>query len=175
MFNESIAQLDIPSPDTAQSGNGLNDVVTESEFNGDPVPDTASIADYQSMTSSRYEAALYDELEHTWILNLSMHFRDKSKREKFFVTYRQQATLWRRVTVSVDYRDAPEDSLEMELANVKFQRDKIAKIYDAIRQSLPDIKFYETVTNLKLQTTDGRLHVHVVEDTNVRNMNFRSV
>jgi len=26
------------------------------------------------------------ELEQKWILNLSMHFRDKSEREKFFVT-----------------------------------------------------------------------------------------
>jgi hypothetical protein len=57
--------------------------------------------------------------------------------------------------------------LELELAHIKFQRDKIAKIYDAIRESLADIQFYQTVTNLKLQTTEGRLHVHVVEDVNV--------
>ncbi len=49
-----------------------------------------------------------------------------------------------------------------------FQRDKSAKIYEAIRESLIDIQFYDTVTNLKLQTTEGRLHVHVVEDSNVR-------
>jgi serine/threonine protein kinase len=129
--------------------------------------DTLSTADCHSMTTSQYDAVIHEELERTWILNLSMHFRDKSKREKFFVTYRERPTLWRRVTISVDYRNAPENSLELELAHIKFQRDKIAKIYDAIRESLIDIQFYPTVTNLKLQTTEGRLHVHVVEDVNV--------
>lgn len=120
------------------------------------------------MTTSQYDGMIHDELERIWILNLSMHFRDKSKREKFFVTYRENDSLWRRVTVSLDYRNAPENSLEMDLIHTKFQRDKSAKIYEAIRESLGDIQFYETVTNLKLQTTDGRLHVHVVEDVNVR-------
>jgi hypothetical protein len=99
-----------------------------------------------------------------------MHFRDKSNREKFFVTYREPCEteiVWRRVTISLDYRKAPEDSLEMELTKTKFQRDKSAKIYEAIRDSLSAIRFYDTVTNLKLQTTDGRLHVHVAEDLNV--------
>lgn len=131
------------------------------------IPDTVSTADCHSLTTSQYDALIHEELERTWILNLSMHFRDKSKREKFFVTYRERPTLWRRVTISVDYRNAPENSLEMELAHSKSQRDKIAKIYDAIRESLVDIQFYSTVTNLKLQTTEGRLHVHVVEDANV--------
>ena len=110
---------------------------------------------------------IQDELEYKWILNLSMHFRDNSKREKFFVTFRETESLWRRVTISLDYRNAPEDSLEKDLISTKYQRDKSAKIYEAIRESLQDIQFYPTVTNLKLQTTDGRLHVHVVEDTNV--------
>ncbi|KAK0714656.1 hypothetical protein B0H67DRAFT_553333 [Lasiosphaeris hirsuta] len=122
--------------------------------------------DTHSMTTSQYDSMIHEELERIWILNLSMHFRDKSKREKFFVTYREHETLWRRVTVSLDYRNAPENSLELELVHTKFQRDKSAKIYEAIRESLNDIQFYDTVTNLKLQTTDGRLHVHVVEDVN---------
>lgn len=131
------------------------------------VPDSVSLVDTLSMTNSQYDAMIHDELERTWILNLSMHFRDKSKREKFFVTYREQDTLWRRVTVSLDYRNAPENSLEAELAETKFQREKNAEIYKAIRESLRDIQFYDTVTNLKLQTTENRLHVHVVEDVNV--------
>ncbi|RFU72091.1 serine threonine kinase [Trichoderma arundinaceum] len=128
--------------------------------------DAASVADTRSMTTSQYEAMIHEELEKEWILNLSMHFRDRSKREKFFVTYREQEHIWRRVTISLDYRDAPENSLEWELNHTKYQRDKSAKIYEAIRESLPDIQFYDTVTNLKLETTDGRLHVHVVEDGN---------
>ncbi|KAI9171029.1 Activated Cdc42 kinase Ack [Paramyrothecium foliicola] len=123
-------------------------------------------ADARSITTSQYEALLHDELECTWILNLSMHFRDKSKREKFFVTYRESEHVWRRVTVSLDYRNAAPNSLEMDLVHTEFQREKSAKIYEAIRESLPEIQFYDTVTNLKLQTTDGRLHVHVVEDGN---------
>ncbi|KAJ4390049.1 hypothetical protein N0V93_007522 [Gnomoniopsis smithogilvyi] len=136
---------------------------------GDDIPramGAASVDDAASMTTSQYDALIHDELERIWILNLSMHFRDKSKREKFFVTYREKEEHWRRVTISLDYRGAPDNSLEMDLIQIKFQRDKSAKIYEAIRDSLQDIQFYETVTNLKLQTTDGRLHVHVVEDVN---------
>ncbi|KUI53865.1 Activated CDC42 kinase 1 [Cytospora mali] len=129
-------------------------------------PETESNNDAASITTSHYDAMIHEELERIWILNLSMHFRDKSKREKFFVTYREKDMHWRRVTISLDYRNAPDNSLEMDLHETKFQRDKSAKIYEAIRESLPDIQFYETVTNLKLQTTDGRLHVHVVEDVN---------
>ena len=131
------------------------------------VTDAQSHLDTASMTTSQYDQMIHEDLERVWILNLSMHFRDKSKREKFFVTYRERETLWRRVTISLDYRGAPENSLEMDLIHTKFQREKNAKIYEAIRESLVDIQFYDTVTNLKLQTTDGRLHVHVVEDVNV--------
>ncbi|KAF7534969.1 hypothetical protein G7054_g5771 [Neopestalotiopsis clavispora] len=125
-----------------------------------------SAADAQSVTTSAYDTQIRDELESKWILNLSMHFRDRSRREKFFVTYREKESQWRRVTISLDYRNAPPDSLEGDLQDTKFQREKSAKIYEAIRESLQDIQFYDTVTNLKLQTTNGRLHVHVVEDVN---------
>ena len=129
--------------------------------------DALSKMDVRSMTTSQYDALIDGELERKWILNLSMHFRDKSKREKFFVTFRQHEHVWRRVTLSLDYRNAPDNSLEAELAVTQLQRDKSAKIYEAIRDSLAEIDFYGTVTNLKLETKDGRLHVHVVEDANV--------
>lgn len=106
------------------------------------------------------------ELEEKWILNLSMHFRDQSPREKFFVTYAETPTKWRRVTISCDYRNAPLDSLERDLQALTSQRMKSARIYEAIRTSLPNIQFYDTVTNLKLETGDSdRLHVHVTEDS----------
>ncbi|KAI5788358.1 kinase-like domain-containing protein, partial [Geopyxis carbonaria] len=107
-----------------------------------------------------------EEMEWRWILNLSMHFRDESNREKFFVTYAQEKNHRRRLTISCDYRDAEEGTLEKELSNLRFQREKSAKIYEAIRDSLQDIMFYDTITNLKLKTSDGRLHVHVTEDLN---------
>jgi hypothetical protein len=145
-------------------GIGLDEGEREDE---PPAQEAESVNDAASMTTSQYDALIHEELERIWILNLSMHFRDKSKREKFFVTYREKNVHWRRVTISLDYRNAPDNSLEMDLLYTKFQRDKSAKIYEAIRESLVDIQFYDTVTNLKLQTTDGRLHVHVVEDINV--------
>ncbi|KAI1845723.1 hypothetical protein JX265_000098 [Neoarthrinium moseri] len=152
-------------------------VPSVSTVNVEPLPEEApreaivpslapSAVDAQSIRTSLYDAQIHEELERKWILNLSMHFRDRSKREKFFVTYREKEHLWRRVTISLDYRNAPDESLERELSEIKFQREKSAKIYEAIRESLQDIQFYESVTNLKLQTTDGRLHVHVVEDVN---------
>lgn len=113
-----------------------------------------------------FDDDLEEELEKKWILNLSMHFKDRSNREKFFVTYAETPTHWRRVTISLDYRDAPRNSLEAELQHTQYQRDKSAKIYEAIRDSLPDIQFYDTVTNLKLATEHERLHVHVTEDVN---------
>lgn len=113
-----------------------------------------------------FDDELEEELEKKWILNLSMHFKDRSNREKFFVTYAETPTHWRRVTISLDYRDAARSSLEAELQQTQYQRDKSAKIYEAIRDSLPDIQFYDTVTNLKLATEHDRLHVHVTEDVN---------
>jgi serine/threonine protein kinase len=124
----------------------------------------ASNIDTQSVSTEAFDEMILEELERRWILNLSMHFRDKSKREKFFVTFAETPTHWRRVTISLDYRNAPKGSLEEDLQLTRFQRDKNARIYEAIRESLQDIQFYDTVTNLKLQTENDRLHVHVVED-----------
>ncbi|KAI4135545.1 MAG: hypothetical protein LQ347_000579 [Umbilicaria vellea] len=127
-----------------------------------PHEDRASEASVEDQTAD--QIAL--ELEEKWILNLSMHFRDRSPREKFFVTYAEQPNRWRRVTISCDYRDAPTDSLENDLQNLDSQRGKSERIYESIRMSLPNIQFYDTVTNLKLETKDDRLHVHVTEDLN---------
>jgi serine/threonine protein kinase len=112
------------------------------------------------------DVRLQEELEAKWILNLSMHFRDMSDREKFFVTFAEEPNKWRRVTVSCDYRKLEPESLESDLKSLHYQRDKSARIYEAIRDSLADIQFYDTVTNLKLETDNGRLHVHVTEDVN---------
>jgi len=130
----------------------------------DVPPDSVSFADGGSVSADGYDDELLEELEKRWILNLSMHFRDKSNREKFFVTFAESPNRWRRVTISLDYRDAPQGSLEEELQQMRFQRDKSARIYESIRDSLQDIQFYDTVTNLKLQTEHDRLHVHVTED-----------
>jgi hypothetical protein len=127
-------------------------------------PDSTLLVETQSVSADGFDDELLEELEKRWILNLSMHFRDRSNREKFFVTYAETPTHWRRVTISLDYRDAPQRSLEEDLQRTRFQRDKSARIYEAIRDSLPDIQFYDTVTNLKLQTENDRLHVHVTED-----------
>ena len=117
-------------------------------------------------SSQTLEEEIRSELERRWILNLSMHFRDKSPREKFFITYAETPQKWRRVTVSCDYRNAEADSLEADLQAMESQREKSGRIYESLRGSLGDIQFYDTVTNLKLETQDERLHVHVTEDVN---------
>lgn len=109
---------------------------------------------------------LEKERESRWILNLSMQSRDRYEREKFYVTFAETPNRWRRVTVSCNYEDAPPNSLEEDLRDLRYQRDKSARIYEAIRNSLSAIQFYDTVTNLKLETRDGQLHVHVTEDVN---------
>lgn len=131
-----------------------------------PLSTTGGLTDDDRSSEGIDENLLQQELEAKWILNLSMHFRDMSDREKFFITYAEEPNKWRRVTVSCDYRDVPSDSLEADLKSLHYQRDKSARIYESIRDSLPDIQFYDTVTNLKLRTDDGRLHVHVTEDVN---------
>ncbi|KAF2684315.1 hypothetical protein K458DRAFT_30079 [Lentithecium fluviatile CBS 122367] len=138
---------------------------------GEPPPLSIAGDSYMERESHRSssevdEIQLQEELEAKWILNLSMHFRDMSDREKFFITFAEEPNKWRRVTVSCDYRRLEPDSLEADLKSLHYQRDKSSRIYEAIRDSLPDIQFYETVTNLKLETSDGRLHVHVTEDVN---------
>ncbi len=135
-----------------------------------------SLSPYRSpsqSSSERFDEFTQDEkhqidmeLDTKWILNLSMHFRDKSDREKFFITFAEKLNRWRRVTISCDYRNAEPDSLETDLKELQYQRDKNAQIYESIRESLPSIQFYNTVTNLKLETENGRLHVHVTEDVN---------
>lgn len=136
-----------------------------------PQPDTLAshttpLRSHDDMFELDSATLLQHELDTKWILNLSMHFRDKSDREKFFVTYAQTPTRWRRVTISCDYRDAEVGSLELDLKQTRHQRDKSLLVYESIRESLREIQFYNTVTNLKLETRDGRLHVHVTEDLN---------
>jgi serine/threonine protein kinase len=154
--------LDPTQPDTTE------DLWPQDDYRPPRPPSRTSSDDshYAQMPLADDKAELRDELDRRWILNLSMHFRDKSDREKFFVTYAQTPSFWRRVTISCDYRNAEPGSLEMDLKELQFQRDKSLQIYESIRDSLPEIQFYDTVTNLKLETTDGRLHVHVTEDVN---------
>ena len=111
---ETLAHLDDHVP-TSQDGGIQNDV--------------PSMTETQSVADSGYEDEdlIARELDTKWILNLSMHFRDRSKREKFFVTYRQEPHTWRRVTISLDYRNAPPDSLEYQLDRTRYQRDKNAR------------------------------------------------
>ncbi|KAH8646766.1 hypothetical protein BX600DRAFT_443736 [Xylariales sp. PMI_506] len=103
-----------------------------------------------------------NELRQIWVFSHSLSMGPG--REKLFVTYYENGTILRRVTISVDYRGAPEDSLELDLKHTQLPQEKTAKIYHALQESLDDIQFYDTVTNLKLQTVNGILHVHVVEE-----------
>jgi hypothetical protein len=129
--------------------------------------ETESAMDIASITASQYDAIIADELEQKWIHNLTMSSRDLSRKEKLVFTYQDKDSLRRRVTISLNYRKAPVNSLEADVLATKDRRDRVAKIYEAIRDSLSEIDFYDTVTNLKLKTVDGRLHVRVTEDKDV--------
>ncbi|PNS14630.1 hypothetical protein CAC42_1652 [Sphaceloma murrayae] len=108
---------------------------------------------------------LSEELDSKWILNLSMYFRDETKQEKLFITYAERPNFWRRVTVTWDYRDVRKGSLEEDLKSLSLQRDKNMRVYESVSVSLPDISFFDTVTNLKLKTEDDdRLHIYINED-----------
>ncbi|KAI9747399.1 MAG: hypothetical protein M1835_002125 [Candelina submexicana] len=174
----SISAPVIPSPPADEATNVLkeqkdtasvtNVVEIPTSVTGEPPAPALSVVDGYSegggLPDGIGEDMLAAELEEKWILNLSMHFKDRSDREKFFVTYAETPNKWRRVTVSCDYRSAQPDSLEADLKELQYQRDKSARIYESIRESLADIQFYDTVTNLKLETDQGRLHVHVTQD-----------
>lgn len=161
-------------------GDTANNKEQQSQSNGVPHLPPLQIPDrnlddlqFQNLVDGDEDAGidlkqLEEEYDRRWILNLSMHFRDKSNREKFFVTYAETPSTWRRLTISLDYRKAPEGSLEADLMTLHYQRDKSFRIYEAIHESLPDIQYFDTVTNLRLETTpeDGQLHIHVREDTN---------
>src|SRR5258708_16348604 len=124
-----------------------------------------SLSQTPSDVDSIPEEILQQELETIWILNLSMHFRDDKNQEKFFITYAEMLTQWRRVTVLCDYREAVPGSLEYDLCWLDYQHNKSAEIYKALHgESLQDVHWYPTVMNLKLKTHDRHLHVHVAED-----------
>lgn len=137
-----------------------------SEWSRQPPDPDLGPEPYAKRNQTEESRIIEEELERRWILNLTMHFRDRSAREKFFVTYAEKPTLWRRVTISCDYRNPEPDSLEYDLKELWNQKDRCSRIYESLRESLMQIQFYDTVTNLKLETRDGRLHVHVTEDVN---------
>lgn len=130
--------------------------------------DTEVIRPHGSLGTLISELLVHGELHRTFILNYSRQTKSKSG-EKFFLTFIESSSQWRRVTVSVDYRNAPAGSLEGELSAWP-QRDKAALIYEAIRESLAKVEFYDSVTALGLRTTGGRLHVSVAEDLSVRSL-----
>lgn len=111
-----------------------------------------------------FKSIIERELDERWILNLSLRFRNGKDCEKFFVTYLETPHRWRRVTVTCDYGRAEPNSLEQDLKGRPFQSDKNARIYESIRGSIEEIEFFDTVTNLRLETIDGQLHVNVTED-----------
>ncbi|KAF2141516.1 uncharacterized protein K452DRAFT_228773, partial [Aplosporella prunicola CBS 121167] len=169
-FNNSSTQESLlqqyDDPKGGKEGDDDRSNPPQSPWGHPPPLSAAGDLSDDALSESADAHVIQQELDAKWILNLSMHFRDMSDREKFFVTYAEEPNRWRRVTISIDYRGVPEDSLEADLKSLHYQRDKSARIYESIRDSLLDIQFYETVTNLKLQTDDGRLHVHVTEDMN---------
>jgi Protein tyrosine and serine/threonine kinase len=105
-----------------------------------------------------------DELESRWILNMVQHFKDDTSQRKFFVSFIEAPNCWRRVTISVDAGNTQPGSLEEALRTTTLLRDQAALIYDYIKDNLYGIKFFDTVTNLRLQIDDNKPHVYATED-----------
>jgi hypothetical protein len=122
--------------------------------------------DFPSDTISSDQGAEDVEMPSQWILNQSMRFRHQCDWEKFFFTYTETPSRWHRVTISCDYSNAVKDTLEYELSKLQFERSKGEYLWEVVRESLPDIHLYTSVTNLKAVTVDGRLHLCVTEDVN---------
>lgn len=143
----------------------LDSVAKKTEGSHDTLPGLDGTPDTQSMTS-QHQNMINSELEWTWILNHCLQFKDGLEREKFFITYRDRH-IWRRVTISLGYHDVPPGSLEEALHPLTSPQKRSAMIYGNICEHLPDVKFFDTVTNLELKTVFGQLKMHVVEDGNV--------
>lgn len=126
--------------------------------------DSGTYTESISGNDDDFKSIIERELDKRWILNLSLRFRNGKDCEKFFITYLEAPHRWRRVTVTCDYGRAEPDSLEQDLKERPLQGDKNARIYESIRESIDQIEFFETVTNLRLETVDGQLHVNVTED-----------
>jgi serine/threonine protein kinase len=157
---------DVSTTDSFYSVPELLDTQDEANYASSISDKAPSISLHSLHEDEDEKILLQSELEAKWIVNLSMFFKDHSAREKFFVTYALAPNNWKRLSVSCDYRNPEPDSLEAELRDLLFQREKSARLYEAIRESLPDIQYYSTVTNLKIKTIDGRLHIHCSEDLN---------
>ncbi|OAA47569.1 Protein kinase domain-containing protein [Metarhizium rileyi] len=138
----------------------LSNSVMDGQLNPESRCNAAPSSDVEYMD----EAIIFEELKHKWILNQSVTYGEDAVREKFYVTYREDDHLYRRVTILLDYRNAPPDSLEWVLSNIKRQSERSFKIYEALRGSLSDIRFLATTTILELSTSNGQLHIHVLED-----------
>jgi len=99
----------------------------------------------------------YAETPNLWRRVTDTESVEESHRHRICGGESQTPNLWRRVTVSCDYRTVEPDSFEMDLKKLQSERDKSGRIYESIEESLSEIQFYPTVTNLKLQTSEGRL------------------
>lgn len=151
------------------SWSGTSSHSTDSE-SADVGPSNAkeegSVHSFTSSAENRLDEQLRDEIPRKWILTLSMHFRDGTGREKFFVTYIPEPNKWLRVSISVNYKEAEAGSLEEDLSTLSYQRDKNFAIYKSVYESLSEIRWFSTITNLMLKTKDEQLHINVAEDIN---------
>jgi hypothetical protein len=120
---------------------------------------------YSDDDRNSFDDNLRDETERKWLLNGCISLRDNYRdKDKFFVTYFQTTRRRWRLTITCNYRNAPFDSIEAQVKSASSDWDKSLRIYSAVRHALQDVDFYDTVTNLNLQTIDDELHIHSSED-----------
>lgn len=127
--------------------------------------------DEESLTDSQYDDMINHELEYSWKPDRTGQPQIRTGSdgytagETFHANYKISSPPFSRVVVvSVDYEGAPNNSLEMYLFQTKGHRERHAIIYEAIRESLVDIDFYDTATRLELRTVNGRQHILASEE-----------
>ena len=97
-----------------------------------------------------------------WILNLFKSFDDGV--EKLFLTYVDDSNHWHPMTISYKCRHAEPMSLELHLSSLASPEDKMSRIWESICEKLHEIRFFDTVTQLELQTIDSKLYIYLHED-----------
>ena len=119
-----------------------------------------------SVTMQLPENYSSDVSDNLILLNKSMHFKDRSYPDKFFLTYMDSASAWRKLTISCNFENLLANSMLINVKKLQYQRDKANFLLEILWGSLPSLRLCPTVTNLRLQELDGQLHVHVTEDSN---------
>jgi hypothetical protein len=133
-----------------------------------PAPRDASSEELRQPPSNRNiiqdEAALEKTSERRWILDRVEYGGNSKNEDKFLFTCVDPASVRKRVRVSINYSLA--HSLGAEIRSTPHKKMEI--VHKAVQESLADLQLYDTFTDIRLETQEGRLRAYVIRDVIVR-------